>query len=139
VKSPPDAPPVGYVFPHGLYDFTLTGGAGPATVVITYPTALPPGTVYWKYGKTSPADTPHWYQFPGATISPDRLSVTLTLSDGALGDSDGTANGVITDPGGPGVPGGVEGIPTLSQWALMGLSLLLMALGAHAVRGRQRA
>ena len=28
------------------------------------------------------------------------------------------------------MPGGVEGIPTLSQWALMGLSLLLMALGS---------
>lgn len=139
VKSPADAPPAGFVFPHGLYDFTLVGGAGPATVVITYPAALPPGTVYWKYGKTSPADAPRWYQFPGATISQDRLSITLTLSDGALGDSDGTANGVITDPGGPGVPAGVEGIPTLSQWGLMVMSLLLLALGAYTVRRQQRA
>jgi sugar lactone lactonase YvrE len=134
-KSPADPPPAGYTFPHGLYDFTLTGGAGPATVVITYPSALPPGTVYWKYGKTAPADAPHWHQFPGAVISGDRLSITLTLTDGALGDDDGTVNGVITDPGGAGVPvDGVEGIPTLSQWAMVALSLLLFALGAPVAR-----
>jgi sugar lactone lactonase YvrE len=137
-KSPSDPPPAGYVFPHGLYDFTLTGGAGPAAVVIAYPAPLPPGTVYWKYGKTSPADTPHWYQFPGAVISPDRLSITLTLTDGVLGDDDGTANGVITDPGGPGVPMTAEGIPTLSQWALIAMSLLLGLLGAQAARRRSR-
>lgn len=128
-KSPPDPAPAGYVFAHGLYDFTLTGGTGPATVVINYPTALPAGTVYWKYGKTSPAGAARWYIFPGAVISEDRLSITLTLSDGALGDDDGTVNGVITDPGGPGLPlNAATAVPTLSPWALATLGLLLMLL-----------
>ncbi|MDD0838196.1 SMP-30/gluconolactonase/LRE family protein [Curvibacter sp. HBC61] len=128
-KSPPDPAPAGYVFAHGLYDFTLTGGTGPATVVINYPTALPAGTVYWKYGKTSPAGAARWYIFPGAVISEDRLSITLTLSDGALGDDDGTVNGVITDPGGPGVPlNAATAVPALSPWALATLGLLLMLM-----------
>ncbi len=136
-KSPADPAPAGYAFPHGLYDFTLTGGAGPASVVITYPTELPPGTVYWKYGKTSPADTPHWHQFPGAVISPDRLSITLPLTDGALGDDDGTANGAIADPGGPGVPATTDPIPTLSTWSMLAMSLMLLAFAAPVVARRQ--
>lgn len=134
-KSPGSAPP-GVTFPHGLYDFTLIGGAGPATVILTYPSPLPAGTVYWKYGKTPTSGTAAWYQFPGAVISNDRLSITLTLTDGALGDDDATVNGTITDPGGPGVPGAdtLNGIPTLSEWGLMLLTALLALLGMHRLR-----
>jgi hypothetical protein len=32
--------------------------------------------------------------------------LTLTITDGGLGDADGVANGVIVDPGGPGLGGG---------------------------------
>jgi hypothetical protein len=124
-------------FPHGLFDFTLAGGAGPVTVELTYPTPLPAGTVYWKYGKTSANSPPTWYQFAGAVISNDRMSITLTLTDGALGDDDGVVNGVITDPGGPGVPGGTDavGVPTLTTW---GLLLLLGAMAAMGMRGSSR-
>jgi hypothetical protein len=44
-----------------------------------------------------------WYVFPDAALSPDRLSVTLTLTDGGAGDSDGLVNGIIIDPGGAGI------------------------------------
>lgn len=137
-KSPSDPAPNGYTFPHGLYDFTLIGGSGPATLTITYPTPLPPGTVYWKYGKTSPGGSAHWYPFPSAVISADRLSITLTLTDGGLGDDDATANGVIMDAGGPGVLVGDLTVPTLSEWALLCMSLLLSLLGAGAVAQRSR-
>lgn len=139
-KSPGTTPP-GVTFPHGLYDFTLTGGNPnvPATVVLTYPSPLPAGTVYWKYGKSPTSNIPAWYQFPGAVISNDRLSITLTLTDGALGDDDGQANGTITDPGGPGFGGGtdVSGVPTLSAWALIALTGLVGLLGLGYVRRRQ--
>ncbi|MGO2129581.1 MAG: InlB B-repeat-containing protein [Pseudoalteromonas prydzensis] len=36
-------------------------------------------------------------------VSEDRLTLTLTLTDGGAGDSDGVINGVIKDPGGPAV------------------------------------
>jgi hypothetical protein len=61
------------------------------------------GTVYWKYGKTPSNRTAHWYVFNGAVFSADMKSVTLTITDGGEGDDDLSANGVISDPGGPGI------------------------------------
>lgn len=62
----------------------------------------------------------------------DRLSVTLTLTDGGIGDHDLSANSSITDPGGPGMPagGGVTSVPTLSEWGMIILSLLLAGMTA---------
>ena len=102
-KSPPSLPP-GYSFPQGLLDFTLTTGTAgsAATVTITYPSALPAGTVYWKYGPTASNSSPHWYQFADALIAGD--TIMLTITDGGNGDDDLAANGVIVDVGGPGVP-----------------------------------
>jgi hypothetical protein len=134
----PSLPP-GYTFPHGLLKLKLTtGSAGStATVVTTYPTALPAGTVYWKYGKTTSNPTAHWYQFAGAAIAGN--TVTLTLTDGADGDDDVTANGVITDPGAPGVPSGAGGtsVPTLSEWGVILLSSLMGMFGIAQVRRRR--
>ncbi|WP_460505677.1 IPTL-CTERM sorting domain-containing protein [Hydrogenophaga soli] len=136
-KSPLNLP-AGYSFPHGLLDFTLTGGtpSTSATLVLTYPSALPAGTVYWKYGP-SPAGfdcanapacaEPHWYRMPASQAVVSGNTVTLTITDGGVGDDDLLANGTIVDAGGPGVPlgGGVAGVPTLSQWGLLLLGLLM--------------
>jgi len=138
-KSPPTLP-AGYSFPHGLLDFILTGGAAGsnATIVITYGTALPVGTVYWKYGPTSTNAIPHWYQMPSnqVTFSPDRKTITLTIQDNGLGDDAYTTDSIIVDQGGPGVPV-VTSIPTLSQWGILILSSVL-ALGALVTLRRQR-
>ena len=140
-QSPAATAPVGYTFPHGLFDFKLNAGAAgsSASVTINYPTALPPGTVYWKYGPEPGNLGPHWYEFPGAVISSDRMSITLTIQDGAQGDSDLATPGSISDPGGPGVPlvAGTVGIPTLSEWATLALIVLLACTGAGAVRHRR--
>ena len=134
----PGLPP-GTTFPHGLLNLTLTGGGlgASATVVITYPSALPAGTVYWKYGRTRSNTTAHWYQFAGAAIAGN--TITLTLTDGADGDDDLAANGVITDPGGPGVPGGTggTGVPTLSEWGIILLSSFMAMFGLKQVRRRR--
>jgi hypothetical protein len=51
-----------------------------------------------------------WVKANGGTfiiLTPDSVlgnTLTLTLTDGGTGDSDGIANGEIIDPGGPGVP-----------------------------------
>jgi hypothetical protein len=132
---PPTAPP-GVTFPHGMFDFT-TSGCSPAstlTFTIVYPTPLPAGTHYWKYGPTPDEPTPHWYTLP-ATISGN--TATFSIADGGLGDDDLVANGAVVDQGGPGVGGGGGGsaaaIPTLSEWAMILLSMLLLAAGARAV------
>lgn len=138
VANVPIPPPTGVSFPHGLFDFT-TGGctaASTITLTITYPQALPVGTVYWKYGP-SPAGyncsgascaVAHWYQMPPAQAVIAGNTVTLTITDGGVGDDDLVANGTIVDQGGPGA-GGAAGIPTLSEWGMLLLSLLLAGLG----------
>ena len=133
------AMPQGYTFPHGLVTLRLiTGTAGTSTAVnLTFPSALPPGTVYWKYGRTSSNTTPHWYQYPGAVIAGN--TVTLTLTDGLDGDDDMTANRVISDPGGPGVPeaGASVSVPTLTQYGLFLLTFLMILSGMAQARRRK--
>lgn len=144
-KSPPNLPP-GYTFPHSLFDFVLTGGVAgsTATITFTYPTALPPGTVYWKYGPSpdgygcsgDACAEAHWYKMPMAQAVVAGNTMTLTITDGGVGDDDLTANGIIVDSGGPGVPI-VTSIPTLSEWGMITL-ISLLALSTFFTLKRQR-
>ena len=129
---PPTTPGPGIVFPHGLFDFSTSGCLTGNTLSfsITYPAALPPGTQYWKYGPTAANTTPHWYVLP-ATISGN--TATFSITDGGLGDDDLVANGTIVDQGGPGAGSSSNSVPTLSEWA-MGLLVLLMLLTVAARR-----
>ena len=133
--SPPVAAPAGFVFPHGLFDFTTSNCTPGSTIamVITYPQALPLNTVYWKYGPTPTDASYHWYQLP-ATIAGN--TATFNITDGGLGDDDLTANGIIVDQGGPGA-GGTASIPTLSEWALLMLAGLMGLFGMTQVRQRK--
>jgi C1A family cysteine protease len=91
--------PSGYTFPYGLVTYTVKGFSTPpgtAVVTITYPSALPTGTVVYKVGSSG------FYQYTNAVVS--GKTVTLTLTDGGAGDSDGLPNGVIVDPVGAASP-----------------------------------
>lgn len=135
VSSVPVVPPAGYSFPHGLFDFTLANCplGGTVTVTITYPSALPAGTVYWKYGPTPGNPSPTWYEMP-ANIAGN--TATFSITDGGLGDDDLTANGGIVDQGGPGAPdaAGTADIPTLSEWAMLVLLSLLLGFSGWRLR-----
>ena len=142
IGAPPGAPPIppttpgpGIVFPHGMFDFSTTACAAGSTLsfTITYPAALSPGTVYWKYGpRPGPLPT-GWYVLP-ATIAGN--TATFTITDGGVGDDDLVANGTIVDQGGPGSgPGGAAtSVPTLSEWAIVLLALLLLGITAYRYR-----
>jgi hypothetical protein len=93
------------VFPHGFFEFKITGLTPGETVgmTIALPSAAPVGTQYWKYGPTPSDPTDHWYQIPIGDDDGDSV-ITITLVDGGLGDDDLTANGVIVDQGGPAYP-----------------------------------
>jgi uncharacterized repeat protein (TIGR01451 family) len=143
IGSPPGSAPIpptwppGIAFPEGLFDFTTSGCTTGSTITITltYPQSID-GAAYWKYGPTAANPTPHWYTFP-ATISGN--TATLTLVDGGAGDDDLVANGAIADPGGPGVSapvGPVAPIPTLSEWMLAALALMLVATAVGMRRRR---
>jgi IPTL-CTERM motif/Fibronectin type III domain len=135
--SPPaGTAPSGVTFPHGLFDFTTSGCTPSSTITltVTWPSALPAGTQYWKYGPAPGNATPHWYVLPAAIAG---NVTTFSITDGALGDDDLLANGTIVDQGGPGGGAGAAGatsVPTLSEWAMIALASLLGFLGMRQAR-----
>jgi hypothetical protein len=132
---PPTAPAGGTYFPYGMFDFRTTGCAAGSTLTFTvvYPGSAA-GAVYWKYGPEASNTAPHWYVLP-ATITGN--TVTFTIVDGGQGDDDLLANGAIVDQGGPGFPPASQ-VPTLSQWALIFMGLLIAMSGLLAMRERAR-
>lgn len=134
---PAATPPAGVTFPNGILDLQLgTGTSGSnATVVVQYSTPVPAGAVYMKYGKTQSNQTDHWYQLPSdrAVFAQDRMSVTLTLTDGGVGDHDLAANGSIVDPGGPALVTPTA-IPTLTEWTMIVLAGLMGLLAFTRMR-----
>jgi len=120
-------------FPHGFFSFNITLPAGhtSAIVTMTFPSPLPVGTQYWKYGPTPSDPTDHWYQLPVGDDDGDDV-ITIMLVDGGLGDDNVVApDGVIVDQGGPGYPvppvGGeaypISRISVLAPWIAMGAVL----------------
>jgi hypothetical protein len=111
-EGKPDIP-----FPHGFFEFEITGlnPGDSVTLTITLPSPVPVTTQYWKYGPTPSDPSPHWYVVPMGDNDGDNV-ITITLIDGGLGDDDLLANGTIIDQGGPGWPfppagGGGSGVP----------------------------
>ena len=103
VDDIPEAPPTDVNLPYGLFRFDIADLAigESVTLTLTFPDSLPAGTAYWKYGKTQDNPVDHWYEIPVGDDDGDNI-ITITLTDGGLGDDDLTANGVIVDDGGPG-------------------------------------
>ena len=89
------------LFPHGLFEFDITGlePGGLVTLYITLPYAVPTTAQYWKWNPTV-----GWYRIDFGDNDGDNI-ITITLQDGATGDDDFTINGAINDQGGPGWPG----------------------------------
>lgn len=146
-----------YAFPHGLIDFVTTNCTPGATLsfVISFfyscrdvvctsalmPINLAPNSVYLKYGPTPSNPVPHWYELP-STLAASYPSmgisnvIRFTVTDGGLGDDDLTANGIIVDQGGPGVPIIATSIPSTSKSALFMLSGIILFFWLAIFRGR---
>lgn len=94
-------------FPWGIFRFKLENveSGKSTTIKITLPDNANPNT-YYKYGPAPDNPTDHWYPFmydgaTGAEINGN--IITLHFVDGKRGDSDLAANGIIVDPGAPGI------------------------------------
>ena len=85
--------------PFGLINFRIAVAkpGDQAVVKLYFSQAAPASSKWYKYDPIAG----RWYDFSAyAKFGADRFSVTLTLTDGGPGDSDGVANGVIVDPAG---------------------------------------
>jgi len=129
----PSDPPPGVCFPHGLFSFNVTEIKPGDTITLTIdlPEPVPTGARWWKHGNGE------WFSLPNETDNGDNL-MTIVLTDGGLGDADGVADGVITDPGGPGIrqqqaPTAGAAYPTWTVLlaGLMGVASLLMLRRRH--------
>ncbi len=134
-----DPLPEGVILQHGLVNFELSGDTigAEATITITYSEPFnPENTVWWKYGPTPANNKPHWYVFEGATFSGN--TVTLTITDGGIGDDDLAANGSISDPGGPGNPEPVEDPGSGSSSSFGAVSLLTLFIAVLFSTNRRK-
>lgn len=125
VDSIPTPPPENLPFDNGLFNFALSNCdvGGTASVSIDYGSELPEDLQCWKYGATADNPEAHWYRVPAFVAG---STVTFELVDGGLGDADLTANGSITDPGGPALFV-AEPVPATSA-ASLAISSTLLAL-----------
>ncbi|NOS78789.1 MAG: hypothetical protein HOP35_12670, partial [Nitrospira sp.] len=111
VQAGPVVPsaPANVELPFGQFGFEVHGVTPGGSTQVTM--LLPSGSLvntFYKYGPepgVPPLDQAHWYDFnlsgsTGATMNGD--TITLNFIDGARGDADLAANGVIVDPGAPG-------------------------------------
>lgn len=109
------------------FQTTNCGPGAIVTVTLNYAQAMPASTVLYKFGPATPgAAQSTWFPLPGAVLSADRRSFTYSLTDNGIGDSNG-AIGFIDDPVLPLVPQ-PPSIPTLSDWALVLLGVLMSAM-----------
>lgn len=118
---------------HGLVEFRLPCTSSEMSVLYHGEETWADDIGFWKFGPVTPGEpeTSRWYQLPGAMFDAvDVFGVTVartrfTLDDGELGD-DTFADGQILAVGGPGRGSPVLAVPTLSQWTLLLLAVLLM-------------
>jgi parallel beta-helix repeat protein len=131
VSDLPSAGRPDLTFPCGLFNFTIEGltPGQSVTLTITLPINLPQTAQYWKYNSSSGT----WYTIPFGSNDGDNV-ITITLTDGGIGDADGVANGVISDPGGPGLPS--SAVPALTPLGAALLAGLGGGLGFRRLRGK---
>ncbi|PXF52663.1 MAG: hypothetical protein C4B56_04870 [Candidatus Methanophagaceae archaeon] len=90
-------PPSDLIFPHGLFNFTISGFSpgDSLTVTIKLPLCLPANSQFWIFSSPN-----KWFEIPMGDNDGDNL-VTIELIDGGVGDEDGIKNGIIITRGGP--------------------------------------
>lgn len=125
-------------YPHGAYQWKLTGcnSGETVTVSVTFPSLA--GLTLKKYGPTPSSGGQSVFYTPTNLVISGNTA-TYSVTDGALGDDDLTLNGSIIDPVVPVLASASDAnsIPTLSEWGQMILGGLLAAGGVVFIRRRR--
>lgn len=125
--------PGSFGFPKGAIEYTVVGipSHGTITVTMIFSSVIPAGSKVYKVSTTG------GYQlFPNAIINGSQ--VTLTLTDGGLGDDDGVVNGRIKDPVAIAEPVSNTATGGGGGGGAMPLEWLFFVLAAYLVRYRSR-
>jgi len=96
---PTEGKPPNVAFPFGFISFNVTDltPGETVTITLTYSSNIPSPAEYWK------VIDGNWTEVTSLLGDDDGDNIlTLTLTDGGLGDADGIVNGEILDPGGVG-------------------------------------
>jgi hypothetical protein len=90
-------------FQFGFFDYTIYAITPGSTMElqITYPQNIPAEAEYWQVRETEWTDLTYLL---GNSLQDGDNKITLHLTDGGPGDTDGQINGQITDPAGIGMP-----------------------------------
>jgi hypothetical protein len=131
-------PDPGYTYPFGLVSFSIDCPSVTVRIYFHGTESLDELT-YRKFGPT-PTDwnTSSWYTMPGAEYGSKTIGdvsvpyVELTLTEGELGDDTNTPP--IIDAGGP---ASAAAVPTLNEWGLIIMTLLLSGFFLAAINRRQ--
>jgi hypothetical protein len=107
-----------------------------ATFEILWP-RFPERALALKYGKGEPNATADSYYYLSKVSLFPYGKVTYSVTDGQLGDDDWTANGTIIDPIMIVQNDSTQAIPSLNEWMLALLALLLTGMAAWQVSRRQ--
>lgn len=130
-------PPAGLQFPHGIVRLQAENCAPGSTVdfTLTVPQGVGLNGELWKFGPASTGAADSWFQFP-ANIANN--VITFAITDGGVGDADGTVNGVIVDPVGPVVNGNLQAVPVpvFNRWGIALMLLMITALASVTLRRR---
>ncbi len=105
----PAGAPSDVSFPYGIFSFAMDVPAPGAPVILRILLDGISTDTYYKFGGEPGDPVPHWYEFLPDSVSrtgaefPGPFEIVLHLADGDRGDDDLTADGTITDQGGPGI------------------------------------
>nr|MDO8133964.1 choice-of-anchor U domain-containing protein [Candidatus Njordarchaeum guaymaensis] len=126
--------PTGVIFPFGFFSWTISNLAlgETVTITITFPSNVPSPSQYWKVISNVWTDV-------SSLIGDDDddCVLTITITDGGLGDADGEVNGEISDPGGVAITHAPE---PPSYWVLVigGIIVFVLVLAHMAFRYRKK-
>ncbi len=128
-ENMPAKPSMDFICDFFSFNITELTPGQTVNITITFPNPVPTNATLWKHGPTTANPVPQWYQVPFGDNDGDNV-IIVQFQDGGVGDNDLTANGVIMEPSGIGIPYPPPPLPLAGELVpnnLTSISTLLIA------------